>query len=310
MKKILFGMVIYSILAVLVIPFLVTLCCNGLGKEAEKQAERLYGVEDLAELAEQHGMGTELEEYVVGVVAAEMPAAFPLEALKAQAVAARTYQIQQQKAADSTEILYDVGQAYCTIEEQKAKWGESYTVHSEKVRQAVRETAGEIMVYDGEPILAAFHAQSGGKTEDAENVWSSALPYLKSVDSAEDKNAPNHKTTVQLPVKEVLSALCGETSDMDIVILSRTEAGTVAEVQAGKTILTGREVRERLGLRSANFTVSREGNTFLFTTYGYGHGAGMSQYGASFLAEQGKSYREILKHYYTGIAFQKIKPEV
>lgn len=291
----------------LVIPLLVTLFCNGLGKETAKQTELLYGVEDLAELAQLHGMESELEEYVVGVVAAEMPAAFPLEALKAQAVAARTYQIQQQKAAGSEEILYDVGQAYCTIAEQKAKWGENYAVYGEKVRQAVRETTGEIMVYDGEPILAAFHAQSGGKTEDAENVWSSALPYLKSVDSAEDKNAPNHKTTVQLPANKVLSALCGETSAADILILSRTEAGTVAQVQVGKSILSGREVREKLGLRSANFTVSREGDTFLFTTYGYGHGAGMSQYGASFLAEKGKSYREILKHYYTGIAFQKIK---
>ena len=114
-------MAIYSILAVLIVPFLVTLCCNGLGTEAVKQTEHLYGVEDLTQLAEQYGMESELEEYVVGVVAAEMPAAFPLEALKAQAVAARTYQIQQQKAAGREEILYDVGQAYCTIEQQKAK---------------------------------------------------------------------------------------------------------------------------------------------------------------------------------------------
>ena len=166
------------------------------------------------------------------------------------------------------------------------------------------------MVYDGEPILAAFHAQSGGRTESAENIWSSALPYLKSVDSAGDRNAPNYETTVQLPAKEVFSALCGEGADTaaEISVLHRTDAGTVAEVQIGNLHLSGREVREKLGLRSANFTVQRKGEAFLFTTYGYGHGAGMSQYGAAFLAEEGKAYREILKHYYTGISFRKITP--
>ena len=166
------------------------------------------------------------------------------------------------------------------------------------------------MVYDGEPILAVFHAQSSGRTESAENIWSSALPYLKSVDSDGDRNAPNYETTVRLPAKEVLSALCGKKTDAaaEIRILRRTDVGTVAEVQIGRTLLSGREVRERLGLRSANFTVKREGDTFLFTTYGYGHGAGMSQYGAAFLAENGKTYREILKHYYTGITFRKITP--
>lgn len=303
MKKIIWVCLVYSILAVLLLPLLATLCCGGLQKTLPQQVEALYGVEDLV-LSE-----SELEEYVAGVVAAEMPAAFPLEALKAQAVAARTYQIQQQKAMGSKEILYDVGQAYCTVMEQKAKWGENYAVYGKKIRQAVQETAGEIMVYDGEPILAAFHAQSGGKTEDAENVWSSALPYLKSVDSAEDQNAPNHKISVLLSAQEVFYALLGKNTDpaADILVLSRTEAGTVTEVQVGEASLSGREVRERLGLRSANFTVERQGDSFCFTTYGYGHGAGMSQYGASFLAEKGMDYREILKHYYTGITFQKIR---
>lgn len=314
MKKILLQMAVYSIIAVILLPFLVTVFFGGFAGEAE-QTEVLYGVENLAEIEaleksqEDELFASALEEYVAGVVAAEMPAAFPMEALKAQAVAARTYQIRQQKAAGSEEILYTVGQAYCTIEEQKEKWGEKYDDYSQKVRQAVRETAGEIMVYDGEPILAVFHAQSSGRTETAENIWSSALPYLKSVDSAEDKKAPNHKTTVRLPVKTVLSALCGENvkHSAEIFILNRTEAGTVSQVQVGEMLFSGREIREKLGLRSASFTVKREGDTFLFTTYGYGHGAGMSQYGASFLAEKGRSYREILEHYYSGITFQKIK---
>ncbi len=296
----------YVLLAVLLLPCLVTLLCGGFGKEAFQEAEVLYGTADLAP------MGSELEEYVVGVVAAEMPAAFPEEALKAQAVAARTYQVRQMRAAGSEAVLYDVGQAYCTTEEQKKKWGEHYPQYAAKIRKAVRETAGEIMVYEGEPILAAFHAQSGGRTEAAENVWSSEVPYLKSVDSSGDRTAPNNKTEVTFSAEEVLEKLetIGETGctaeNLDIRIQSRTDAGYANKVQAGNLLLTGRQVRETLGLRSANFTAERQGDLFHFTVYGYGHGAGMSQYGASFLAEQGKKYHEILRHYYTDITFDHI----
>lgn len=299
MKKLLGMVLFYILLAVLLLPLLVTLLCGGFGKELPQQAKALYGLADLAPL------DSELEEYVAGVVAAEMPAAFPEEALKAQAVAARTYQVRQMQAAGSHAVLYDVGQAYITLEEQKEKWGENYTFYAGKIRSAVRATAGEIMVYDGEPILAAFHAQSGGKTEDAENVWNEAVPYLKSVDSKEDKNAPDNKTTVRFS-KEEISGKLGRAAE-EISILSRTAAGYVDEVQLGDKIFTGREIREALGLRSANFTVEKEGENYIFTVFGYGHGAGMSQYGASFLAEKGMDYHEILQHYYTGIGFEKIE---
>lgn len=298
MKKILGVVLFYILLAVLLLPLLVTALCGGFGKEMPQQAKALYGLADLAPL------DSELEEYVVGVVAAEMPAAFPEEALKAQAVAARTYQVRQMQAAGSDAVLYDVGQAYITSEEQKKKWGENYAFYAAKIRNAVCATAGEIMVYDGEPILAAFHAQSAGKTEDAENVWNSPVPYLKSVDSSEDKNAPDNKTTVTFSAKEISDKLGCEAKN--ISILSRTDAGYVDRVQVGDKTFTGRELREALGLRSANFTVEKEGDGFRFTVFGYGHGAGMSQYGASFLAEKGMDYHEILKHYYTGIDFRKI----
>lgn len=307
MKKLFGIMFFYILLAVLLLPLLVTLLWGGFSRELPQEAKALYGLADLAPL------DSELEEYVAGVVAAEMPAAFPEEALKAQAVAARTYQVRQMQAAGSDTVLYDVGQAYCTVEEQKEKWGENYGVYAAKIRNAVRETAGEIMVYEGEPILAAFHAQSGGRTEDAENVWNSPVPYLKSVDSVEDQNAPNYKTEVSISAETVFSKLesLGDTNcteeNLEIRVLSRTEADYVDEVQAGALRLTGRQMREALGLRSANFTVERQGEEFLFITYGYGHGAGMSQYGASFLAEKGMGYHEILEHYYTGIDFKRIK---
>lgn len=298
MKKLLGIVLFYILLAVLLLPFLVTLLCGGFRRELPQEAKALYGLADLAPL------DSELEEYVAGVVAAEMPAAFPEEALKAQAVAARTYQVRQMQATGSDAVLYDVGQAYSTAEEQKKKWGENYAFYAAKIRNAVRATAGEIMVYEGEPILAAFHAQSSGKTEDAENVWSSPVPYLKSVDSSEDKNAPDNKTTVTFSAKEISEKLGCEAKN--ISILSRTDAGYVDRVQVGERSFTGRELREALGLRSANFTVEKEGDMFRFTVFGYGHGAGMSQYGASFLAEKGMNYHEILKHYYTGIDFRRI----
>lgn len=299
MKKLLSIVLFYIILAVLLLPLLVTLLCGGFAKELPQQAKALYGLADLAPL------DSDLEEYVVGVVAAEMPAAFPEEALKAQAVAARTYQIRQMQAAGSDFVLYDVGQAYITTEEQKKKWGENYAFYAGKIRNAVRATAGEIMVYNGEPILAAFHAQSAGKTEDAENVWNEAVPYLKSVNSMDDKNAPDNKTVVTFSAKKISDKLGCDVEEVSI--LSRTEAGYVDEVQAGDKILTGREVREALALRSANFTIEKRENDIIFTVFGYGHGAGMSQYGASFLAEKGMDYHEILNHYYTDIQFEKIE---
>jgi hypothetical protein len=161
MKKQCGFLLLYVVVAVLLLPLLLTILCGGLGQELPQEAQVLYGLADLAPL------DTELEEYVAGVVAAEMPAAFPEEALKAQAVAARTYQVRQMQAAGSRAVLYDVGQAYLSEAEQKEKWGEGYALYAGKIHSAVRATAGEIMTYDGEPILAAFHAQSGGRTEDA-----------------------------------------------------------------------------------------------------------------------------------------------
>lgn len=298
---ILFG---YIILAVIILPLLITMLWGGFSPEEVKEAKNLIGIEDV--------FSPELEEYIVGVVSAEMPASFPEEALKAQAVAARTYQVRKMQEAGSEKVIYDVGQAYHSVIEQKKKWGENYIENANKIRKAVKDTQGEIMVYDGEPILAVFHAQSAGKTEASENVWTSALPYLKSVNSEEDKNAPNNEYTCTISAKEVWNKLkkFGELDenegDLAFHIIVRSEAGYIQKIRVGGLILTGKEVREALGLRSANFEVERQGDCFVFVTHGYGHGAGMSQYGASFLAEEGLDYREILCHYYQGISFENI----
>ena len=297
MKKFLGIFFFYVILAVLLLPLLVTVLFGGFGQESIQQAKGIYGVSDLLPLE------SELEEYVVGVVAAEMPAAFPEEALKAQAVAARTYQVRQMQEQGSKNVLYDVGQAYIGEREQKEKWGENTAFYQEKIRRAVRETAGEVMTYEGELILAAFHAQSAGRTEDAAQVWKESVPYLKSVDSSADRDAPSHETEVFFSAEEMERTL----GKGEVQVLSRTAAGYTEKVQVGEKVISGREVREALGLRSSCFSVEKEGDGYLFTVLGYGHGVGMSQYGAAFLAEEGKTYRQILEYYYQGISFEKLE---
>lgn len=305
MKRLLGVILLYVLLGAIFLPYLMTLLCGGFGREAPQEAKALYGIAELAPLS------SELEEYVAGVVAAEMPASFPEEALKAQAVAARTYQLRQMRAAGSDAVLYDVGQAYASQAEQREKWGENYALYAAKIRKAVRDTQGEILTYAGEPILAAFHAQSGGKTEAAEEVWSQEVPYLQSVESAGDKNAPNHQTQAFFTAEEIAEKLRADgwevsAENLEIAVQSRTAADYVEWVQVGKQRLTGRQMREALGLRSANFTVEKTENGFLFTVLGYGHGAGMSQYGAAEMAKQGKNYREILAHYYIGVTLETI----
>ena len=250
-----------------------------------------------------------LEKYLQGVVRGEMPASFEMEALKAQAAAERTYVYYQLAAGrkekhPEADVCTDHTCCSAFLSEQAAreKWGGDYDPWEARIEQAVAETDGQAVLYGGQPILAVFHSSSAGKTAAAEDVWSGELPYLKSVDSKGDRQAPNNETTVTIAAKALAERL-GIAEDAAVSVKKRTEAGYVAEVQAGSKTFSGREIRERLGLRSADFTIAKNGDSYIFTVHGYGHGAGMSQYGASFLAEQGKNYHEILRHYYTGISF-------
>lgn len=254
----------------------------------------------------------DIEEYIVGVVAAEMPAAFEEDALKAQAVAARTYAIN--KGLPVSELIENGGQAYCTVDEMKSKWGDNFDLYYEKIRSAVYDTQGEIIVYNNEPILAVFHAISGGKTEESENVWHEDLPYLKSVDSSEDELAEEYYSETKIPVNTAISLLQSNYANLKLTegsladqmqIIERTEAGYVSKIQVGNMLLTGLQLREVLGLRSSNFTFEQAGSDIIFKTKGYGHGAGMSQYGANYMASEGSTYKEILAHYYTSTDIKK-----
>ncbi|ASR45573.1 stage II sporulation protein D [Paenibacillus kribbensis] len=263
-----------------------------------------------------------LEEYIVGVVAAEMPPSFEGEALKAQAIAARTF-ITRRLLADDTsgapagaDVTDTVKhQAYISKARLTREWGHSgKAAELAKIRQAVRDTKDTIMVYEGKPITASFFSTSNGYTENSEDVWAKAVPYLRSVSSPWDKQlAPRYTETITLSRQSVfdrlglsraaIAASTGGENMPEIRVLSKTEGHRIKKIEVGGTVFTGPEMRNKLGLRSAEFTWRTEGDKIAITTYGYGHGVGMSQWGANGMAKEGHTATQILLHYYTGISF-------
>lgn len=235
-----------------------------------------------------------LEDYIIGVVAAEMPASYNSEALMAQAIAARTYALRELEKNPSVPLT-SIGQAYISQDTMRERWGESYRELYEKVRAAVSSTEGMIITYDNEPILAAFCASSGGVTEKSENVWGSALPYLTAVDSHWDSAADGFTQTKAYTEGELDSLLGGVPE-----IQAKSQSGYVLSARVGGKVLTGMQIRQKLSLKSAAFDVKHADGKIYITTRGYGHGVGMSQTGANGMAEEGNSCRQILAHYYPG----------
>ena len=243
----------------------------------------------------------ELEEYIVGVVAAEMPASFNIEALKAQSVIARTYTLRKLSRG---EVLTDSvnTQSYIDEAEMKTKWGSDYSKYYNKIKSAVNDTKGQYLTYNGEYIDAVYHSTSNGKTEDAVNVWGNNIPYLKNVDSSWDKSASSYLKINNKEFSTVMNILgINIDENTEISILSRNKSGRVSEVKIGDSIYSGIELRNKLGLRSTDFDITVENGNFTIITRGYGHGVGMSQYGANGMANAGYGYKDIIKHYYTGV---------
>lgn len=246
------------------------------------------------------------EDYIFGVVAAEMPALYEVEAIKAQAVAA--YSFACRRKAQNTYEGYDISadpkkdQSYISLEDVRAKWGQSADQYEEKIRSAIKSVLGKTVNYKGQIALTPYHAISSGKTESAENIWGSEYKYLTSVDSVCDKLSPNYLSVASFSFDEIKNLLGGEFdfSSGDIKC-EKTDVGTVKNLTVSGAQISGQELREKLSLRSANFTVKTEENTVIFEVKGYGHGVGMSQYGADYMAKQGADYIEILKHYYKGV---------
>jgi stage II sporulation protein D len=267
-----------------------------------------------------------LEDYVKGVVAAEMPAEFEPEALKAQAVAARTYAVKhmalfggvgssEYPGADVTTDHND-SQAWHNETTLKAKWGANYSKYWSKVSRAVTETHGLIITYNGEPINAVFHSTSGERTASAKEVWGFDYPYLKSVACTWDQKSPRYQDTKEITLTELearlgtdagILATAQSGGSVNIAgIIERTDSGRVNKVRIGAKTMTGLEVRQKLELRSTNFSVEPVGDKLLFKTVGYGHGVGLCQYGANGQAKENWNFRQIITHYYTGAAIKNI----
>ncbi|MBM7704032.1 stage II sporulation protein D [Metabacillus iocasae] len=253
-----------------------------------------------------------LEEYVVGVVASEMPADFEVEALKAQSLAARTYIVQKMLSGNIGKKLPGgahvsdtvTHQVYKSADELKVQWQGDYNWKMEKVRKAVQETAGQILTFENQPISAQFFSTSNGYTENSEEYWSNPFPYLQSVESPWDKEAPSFTDQKVVSVKEFEQQLGIKipTDGSLGKVVARTTGKRIASIEIGGKTLTGKEVREKLDLRSADFNWAKKGNQIVITTKGSGHGVGMSQYGANGMAVEGKSYKQIVEYYYKGVS--------
>ena len=249
-----------------------------------------------------------LEKYVIGVVAGEMPATFNIEALKAQAVASRTYVLK--KAEKNNE--YDVddtinNQVYIDEPNMKEKWQHQYSKNYRKIKKAVLDTKGEVILYQNNLIDALFFSTSNGYTENSSEVFSSDVPYLKSVVSAWDKKeSPVFSSTNKISKAEFLFNLGLVNNNIEIKNIEKTPSNRVKNITINNKTFKGTEIRKIFKLKSTCFTIDIQNDKVIFNVNGNGHGVGMSQYGANGMAKEGYGYKDILKYYYKDCDIKKI----
>lgn len=254
----------------------------------------------------------ETMDYLVGAVAAEMPASYHMEALKAQAVASYSYLKWLRKNADNPD--YDISsdpathQGYLTEEEMREKWGDKYETWKNRIYEAVSSVESEYLTYKGEPILALFHAISPGMTQDSKDVWESELSYIKPQTAPGDALSPDFDSELTVPcqkISEVFSA-GSDIADSELIDISQlSDTAFIKEIKLGEKTVSAGDIASRLGLRSPYFTAEYNQGNYIFKVKGYGHGLGMSQYSADYMARQGSDYKEILTHFYEGVKIEK-----
>ena len=250
------------------------------------------------------------EEYVTGVLAGEMPTSFHIEALKAQAVAARSYvmkKMEYNKDRDYDVVDTIMNQVYLSDDYLRSVWKESYNDKINKIKTAVIETKGEYISYNGDVAEAFFFSTSVGATENSGEIFSKQLPYLVSVSSTWDEISPLYSTNKTISLKEFYNLLGLSYSDtLDIEKIDTTSTGRVNKIKINGNTFTGGQMIDKLNLRSSFFEITKDGENVVINTKGYGHGVGMSQYGAEGMARAGYTYDQILKYYYTGVEIKKI----
>lgn len=243
-----------------------------------------------------------LEDYVVGVVACEMPASFDIEALKAMSVAARTfaeYKITTNKNYKLSTTTKD--QCYISVDRMKKNWKDNFDNNYNKILKAVKSTNNELMTYDDKIILSFYFSISNGYTENCENVFSQKLHYLKSVDSKWDKEYSYKEKTIKMSIKDFMNKLGIKSDIISDIKIDRSMTGRIKTITINNNNFKGTVFRSLLSLRSTDFDIKYDRDNVTITTRGYGHGVGMSQYGANAMAKKGYKYDEILKYYYTDV---------
>ena len=324
MRRLLAYMIGIVSFAVIVVPVLIT--GVNLSKESGGNMTDLSSLESVMLNVYLHDknkiVSMTLEEYVQGVVGAEMPAEFSEAALQAQAVAARTYAVKHMHKFGGSGVSdhpdadvstdHTVNQAWVSDDVLKERWGKKYDEYKQKIKLAVLKTQGMILTYNDEPIHALFHSTSGDRTASAKEVWGNDYPYLQSVECKWDTASPRYKDNKTISVANLAEsfgqdAVTVSAGNGDLIkILSLTDSGRVAQMKIGNKNFTGSEVRNTLGLRSENFTIESKGDEIIFHTIGYGHGVGLCQYGANGMAKEGWAYQDILKYYYKGVELKNI----
>ena len=243
----------------------------------------------------------EFERYLIGVVAAEMPALFELDALRAQAIAARTYAM---RILEHDDYILDtvMHQVFLDDDQLRERWGDAFELHFSTIEEAVMSTQGMVITYDDQLITPMFFAMSSGATENSEDVFLTARPYLRSVASSGYEDHANFAVEEGFTIEDLRVAFeDNEITAESVTILQTSVGGNVKQIQMGRETFSGRDVREILGLRSAAFSIESVSGGLIFTTYGNGHGVGMSQHGAHIMAQNGYDYTEILQHFYQNI---------
>ncbi len=293
-KYISFGLVFILIIYIIPLSTLIT-----------KKEKKIFKGETIAvfDADTEEVFSVPLEEYVLKVLSKEMPASFEKEALKAQAVAIRTYTLKKKQTKNEKHpkatVCTDSNHCMAYLKDEINK------EYREKLESAVRETEGQVLMFEKEYASTVFHAISSGKTENSQDIWGGQVPYLVSVESTEDKNVKDYETKVTVSYNDLITKLGAKDFEKVIGKEERTESGTVKTITLCEKEFTGAKIRELFNLRSSNFKIEEKDGEYVFTVYGYGHGVGMSQYGANSYAKMGYSYEEILEHYYPGTILKK-----
>ncbi len=331
MKKVLASNFLLIVVMVIMIP---TLIISSFKKSplSLPQSSQLGKSEDVFIRVYMHEQGViremNLENYIAGVVAAEMPGDFELEALKSQAVAARTYAAKNMVIFGGSGLAgrpdadvstdYQQSQAWLSSEKLKERWGAQYERYWSKINRAVEETRGEVVTYHGELIHAVFHSTSGERTAGSKEVWGFDYPYLISVPCSWDEKSPRYRERKEFALTEIEQLLGAETQVVAAMqngkgitqMIDTTQSGRVGQIRIGNKIVSGATVREKLNLHSTSFTIEIQGGKMIVNTTGYGHGVGLCQYGANGMAKAGHNYRQIITNYYTGVGIRKIQSDL